>query len=104
MSVTFFPTTHSVPEASFLIIKSKFGVVLHTGDFKIDKNPILEKPIDYKKLKMQLEAGLPFVLLTQQICLMKIKESQNLYSKSQLTKLLTKQRQSYIYVFCFKSR
>ena len=49
-TVAFFPTTHSVPEASFLIIKSDFGVVLHTGDFKIDKSPILEKPIDYKKL------------------------------------------------------
>ena len=49
-SVTFFPTTHSVPEASFLIIKSSFGVVLHTGDFKIDKNPILERSLDYKNL------------------------------------------------------
>ncbi len=49
-TVSFFPTTHSVPEASFLIIKSDFGVVLHTGDFKIDKSPILEKPLDYKKL------------------------------------------------------
>ncbi len=49
-SITFFPTNHSVPEASFLIIKSKFGVVLHTGDFKIDKNPVLGKPLDYKKL------------------------------------------------------
>ncbi len=48
--VSFFPTTHSVPEASFLIMKSKFGVVLHTGDFKIDKKPILENSIDYKKL------------------------------------------------------
>ena len=49
-SVSFFPTTHSVPEASFLIINSNFGTVLHTGDFKIDKDPILDKPIDYKKL------------------------------------------------------
>ncbi len=49
-SVTFFPTNHSVPEASFLIIKSNFGVVLHTGDFKIDRNPVLGNPIDYKKL------------------------------------------------------
>ena len=39
-TVAFFPTTHSVPEASFLIIKSAFGVVLHTGDFKIDKSPV----------------------------------------------------------------
>ena len=38
-------------EASFLIIKSTFGVVLHTGDFKIDKDPILESAIDYKELK-----------------------------------------------------
>ena len=49
-SITFFPTNHSVPEASFLIIKSMFGVVLHTGDFKIDKCPVLGNPLDYKKL------------------------------------------------------
>ena len=53
-SVTFFPTTHSVPEASFLIIKSSFGVVLHTGDFKIDKKPLLENPLDYSKLENAL--------------------------------------------------
>ena len=53
-SVTFFPTNHSVPEASFLVIKSKFGVVLHTGDFKIDKSPVLGKPLDYKKLQNAL--------------------------------------------------
>ncbi len=49
-SVTFFPTTHSVPEASFLIIKSGFGVVLHTGDFKIDKNPVFESSVNYENL------------------------------------------------------
>ena len=53
-TVTFFPTTHSVPEASFLIIKSSFGVVLHTGDFKIDKKPLLENPLDYSKLENAL--------------------------------------------------
>mgnify|MGYP001188408684 CR=1 FL=1 len=50
VTVAFFPTTHSVPEASFLIIKSEFGIALHTGDFKIDKSPVLDKPLDYKKL------------------------------------------------------
>ena len=49
-SISFFPTNHSVPEASFLIIKSAFGVVLHSGDFKIDKSPVLGNPLDYKKL------------------------------------------------------
>ena len=58
-SVTFFPTTHSVPEASFLIIKSKFGTILHTGDFKIDKKPLLENPLDYSKLENALGADLP---------------------------------------------
>jgi len=50
VTIAFFPTTHSVPEASFLIIKNEFGIVLHTGDFKIDKSPVLDKPLDYKKL------------------------------------------------------
>ncbi|MCY3877709.1 MAG: ribonuclease J [Rhodobacteraceae bacterium] len=44
--VKFVPITHSVPEASALIIESPGGLVLHTGDFKIDEKPLIGEAFD----------------------------------------------------------
>ncbi len=38
--VEFIPVTHSVPHGFALAIRTPQGVILHTGDFKIDLNPI----------------------------------------------------------------
>ena len=45
-SVSFLPVSHSIPESSGLIIKTDLGKVFHTGDFKLDKTPILGDPYD----------------------------------------------------------
>lgn len=44
--VEWFPVTHSVPEASCLAIRTKAGMVVHTGDFKLDPDPQLGPAID----------------------------------------------------------
>ena len=36
--------THSIPESSSLLIETDAGKVLHTGDWKIDRNPVIGKP------------------------------------------------------------
>ena len=38
--------THSIPEPNGVIIKTKKGSIFHTGDWKIDPNPMVGKPID----------------------------------------------------------
>ncbi len=45
-SVEFLPVTHSVPEASSLAIRTPAGVVVHTGDFKLDPEPQMGAPVD----------------------------------------------------------
>ena len=42
---------HSIPESNALIIRTKAGTVLHTGDWKIDLTPTLGLPTDEKKLR-----------------------------------------------------
>ena len=37
----FISVTHSVPEAKSLIIRTPQGVVVHTGDFKLDTDPVV---------------------------------------------------------------
>ena len=43
--------THSILEPNGLCIKTPLGTVLHTGDWKIDPNPLIGSQIDEKKLK-----------------------------------------------------
>jgi len=43
--------THSVPESQMLILRTKHGTVLHTGDWKFDPDPILGQTTDIEKIK-----------------------------------------------------
>ena len=44
-------TTHSIPEPNALGIKTKFGNILHTGDWKIDPKPLVGRNFNQKKLE-----------------------------------------------------
>jgi ribonuclease J len=48
---------HSIPESNALIIRTPFGTVLHTGDWKIDKTPIIGPPTDEAKLRRLGDEG-----------------------------------------------
>src|SRR5579875_1428814 len=43
--------THSIPEPNGLAIKTPLGTVLHTGDWKIDPDPLLGGPTDVGALR-----------------------------------------------------
>ncbi len=38
--------THSVPEAQALVLRTPYGTVLHSGDWKLDPNPLVGPPTD----------------------------------------------------------
>jgi ribonuclease J len=42
----FLRVTHSVPEAQALVLRTPHGTVLHTGDWKLDANPLIGEPTD----------------------------------------------------------
>ena len=44
--VTWFRVCHSIPDAMGLAIETPLGVVIHTGDFKIDHTPVDGQTID----------------------------------------------------------
>lgn len=50
--------THSIIDASALAIKTEAGVILHTGDFKIDHTPIDGYPTDIHRIANYAENGI----------------------------------------------
>lgn len=50
-TTTFIPVTHSVPESSALLIETNLGRVLHSGDWNLDPEPVIGKPVDAETFK-----------------------------------------------------
>jgi len=44
LSVSYLPISHSIPESAGLLIDTPEGRLLHSGDFKIDKTPVVGDP------------------------------------------------------------
>ncbi len=61
-TVEFLRVTHSIPDCVALAIETPQGVVIHTGDFKIDQTPIDGELVDFHRLA-QLGAAGVLVLL-----------------------------------------
>ena len=49
--IEFITLTHSILEPNGLLIETPAGIVLHTGDWKVDPNPLIGNKIDQTKLK-----------------------------------------------------
>ncbi|WP_235532798.1 ribonuclease J, partial [Sphingomonas sp. Leaf412] len=45
------PLSHSIPEANGLLIECPSARVFHTGDWKLDDNPVIGKPVDAKLMQ-----------------------------------------------------
>jgi len=50
--------THSIPEPNAVAIRTPAGLVLHTGDWKIDADPQIGEPVDAAALKALGEEGI----------------------------------------------
>ena len=50
MQVEFIRSCHSIPDAVALAIHTPVGIVLHTGDFKIDFTPIDDERMDFGRI------------------------------------------------------
>jgi ribonuclease J len=62
MSVEFIRATHSIPDACALAIRTPLGVVVHSGDFKMDHTPINGEPPDLSRLARLGDEGVLLLL------------------------------------------
>ena len=55
--IEFMSITHSIPEPNALAIRTPLGVVVHTGDWKIDPDPLIGEQTDESALKKLGDEG-----------------------------------------------
>ncbi|MCA9578430.1 MAG: ribonuclease J [Polyangiales bacterium] len=54
--------THSIPDATGLILRTPAGVVVHSGDFKIEQSPVPGEVFDAARLRAAGDAGVRLLL------------------------------------------
>ena len=56
-SLELLPVAHSLPEAQALAIRTPYGTILHTGDWKLDANPLIGPATDEAAFRRLGEEG-----------------------------------------------
>lgn len=59
--ISFFRTNHSIPDSFGIALLTKYGYIIHTGDFKFDFTP-LGRQSDYHKLTQYAQKGVKLLL------------------------------------------
>ena len=49
--ITYIPLAHSIAEGNALLIDTPYGRIFHTGDWKLDEDPIIGKPTTEEELR-----------------------------------------------------
>jgi ribonuclease J len=49
--------THSIPEPNAVVVRTAAGTVLHTGDWKLDPDPLIGQPVDEEALRRLGDEG-----------------------------------------------
>jgi ribonuclease J len=62
LSAEFVAVTHSIPDACALALTTPQGIIVHSGDFKIDEAPVAGPPMDLARLGALGRAGVRLLL------------------------------------------
>lgn len=94
--------THSIPEPNGLAIHTPHGVVLHTGDWKIDPDPLLGAPTDVDRLRRLGDEGVLAMVCDSTNVFVEGESGSEADVRIALNKLVAEQR-GKVAVACFAS-
>lgn len=100
--IEYIDLTHSIPEPSALAIRTPAGTILHSGDWKIDKNPLVGSDIDTKRLQEIGQEGVLALVCDSTNVFVEGESLSELDVRESLTKIVAEQKGKVI-MSCFAS-
>ncbi len=61
--IEFFHINHSIPDGVGIVVKTPYGAIVHTSDFKFDYNPSDDQPIDLGRISQIGKQGVALALV-----------------------------------------
>jgi ribonuclease J len=61
--IEFFHINHSVPDGVAIVVKTPYGAIVHSSDFKFDYNPSDDQPIDLARIAQIGKQGVALAML-----------------------------------------
>ncbi len=61
--IEFFRVNHSIPDGVGVFVKSPAGTLVHSGDFKFDHAPAIDKPADMQRIAMIGNKGVDVLMI-----------------------------------------
>ena len=102
-TVELIPVAHSTPESSALAISTPDGVVIHTGDWRLDEDPVLGPKTDEEKLKEYGDKGVLALVCDSTNVFRDIRYGSEKNVRKNLIEIVKKHKKNRILVTCFAS-
>ncbi len=96
------PLTHSIPEMQAIAIKTRLGTIMHTGDWKLDSNPLVGLVSDEVTLKQYGDEGVLAMVCDSTNVFVEGESGSEGTVRENLTREIAKQT-GMVFVTCFAS-
>jgi ribonuclease J len=96
------PLTHSIPEMQAIAIKTRLGTIVHTGDWKLDSNPLVGELSDEAALKQYGDEGVLAMVCDSTNVFVEGESGSESTVRENLTREIKKQ-DGMVFVTCFAS-
>ena len=101
--IEIFALTHSIPEPNAIILKTQKGNIFHTGDWKIDPEPLIGEPIDLEKLKKIKSDGIDAMICDSTNVFDENPSGSEKEVRNVFRKIFSEKKKGKIFVTCFAS-
>ncbi len=101
--IEFITLTHSIPEPNALAITTPLGTVMHTGDWKIDKQPLVGKATDHARLQHWGDKGVLAMVCDSTNVFNEAESGSEEDVRTKLTEVIGRYKKSRVVVACFSS-
>ena len=101
--IEFIPVAHSTPESTALAISTPEGIVIHTGDWRLDDDPVLGSKTDEEKIKSYKEKGVLALVCDSTNVFRDVRYISEKDVRKNMIDLVKKHKKNRIVVTCFAS-